>query len=73
MTKRRETPTEETCLEDCDLSIRLKKLLSSSNVLKVKDLLEIDKNYLMRYRGLGMSSYKELIEFVNKNGFEFNN
>lgn len=65
--------TEETKLQDCDLSIYIKKKLIRAKIETVKDLLKLSITELIKFRGLGKKSAKDIFNFVNSNGFYFNN
>jgi DNA-directed RNA polymerase alpha subunit len=64
--------TENIKIQDCDLSIYVKKIFKNAKINTIRDLLELDVNTLIKYRGFGSASVKEIIHFVNINGFTFN-
>jgi len=64
--------TEETKIQDCDLSIRTKKLFEKIEFETVADILKQQPCDLLKYRGFGRQSLKEVLHFVNTNGFFFN-
>lgn len=65
--------TEETKIVDCNLSIYIKNKLIDAKIETIKDILQYDVTYLMRFRGFGRKSISEIVHFININGFNFNN
>ena len=65
--------TEDTKIADCDLSIYIKNKLVNTQIETIKDVLKHDIAYLMKFRGLGRKSVREIVHFVNINGLYFNN
>jgi len=65
--------TDKTLIKDCDLSIRTKKLFEEAQINTIEDLLKLDINYLMRFRGFGKRSLSELRQFLVNNNLNFNN
>lgn len=63
--------TTDTLISDCKLSIRSKNLLENANIKTIKDLVNISKRDLMKYRNLGVKSLKEIDSFLKDNGYEF--
>jgi DNA-directed RNA polymerase alpha subunit len=62
-----------TLISDCDLSIRTKKLFDITGFTYVSDILQYDYLYLMRFRGFGKASLKEVIHFMRINNLHFEN
>ena len=60
-------------LQDCDLSIRTKKLLLNADIKTDKDLCESGYDLLIKFRGFGKVSIKEIVQFMKNNNLEFNN
>lgn len=63
--------TKETKIEDCDLSIRIKRLFKNAKIETIKQLLENNLSSLMKFRGLGRASILEIVNYLNTNGFYF--
>lgn len=65
--------TEETKIQNTDLDTSIKNILSRCNIFTIEDLLKCDIPKLKRIRGLGKGRVKEILHFININGFFFNN
>jgi len=62
--------TEETFIINCNISLRVEKIIIMCKIYQVKDLLNYSIYDLAKFRGIGKKSLYELIEFVAKNGFK---
>ncbi len=63
--------TEEAKIQNTDLDTSIKNILSRCNIFTVSDLLKCDIPRLKRIRGLGNERVKEILHFININGFYF--
>jgi len=65
--------TEETKIQNTELDTSIRNILSRCHIFTVKDLLKCDIPRLKRIRGLGAERVKEILHFLNINGFHFDN
>jgi len=63
--------TEETKIQNTELDTSIKNILSRCNIFTISDLLKCDIPRLKRIRGLGNERVKEILHFININGFYF--
>ena len=60
-----------TDLKDLDLSVRAQNCLRSGNVLKLADLVVLDRETLNKFRNFGKKSMDELNELMERLGLTF--
>jgi|GEM_PF-6770372 len=65
--------TEETKIQNTDLDTSIRNILSKCHIFTIGDLLKCDIPRLKRIRGLGNERVKEILHFINVNGFYFYN
>ena len=61
----------KTELKDLDLSVRAQNCLRSGNVLKLADLVVLDRETLNKFRNFGKKTFEELEGFLAEVGLEF--
>ena len=61
----------KTELEDLDLSVRAQNCLRSGNVLKLADLVVLDRETLNKFRNFGKKSMDELNDLMERLGLDF--
>ena len=69
------TPREKvlkTSIEELNISNRGLNVLKKMNVSTLKDLLDIDKDHLRGRRGMGQTSFDEIILKLSEKGLEYN-
>lgn len=60
--------TLDTRLEDCRLSFRTLNCCRSADVRTIRDLVQLDKSDLLRWRNFGKKSLREIFEFLDSLG-----
>ena len=61
----------KTELKDLDLSVRAQNCLRSGNVLKLADLVVLDRETLNKFRNFGKTSMDELNDLMERLGLDF--
>lgn len=60
--------TLDTNLEDCQLSVRTRNCCHCAKVRTIRDLVQLDKTDLLRWRNFGKKSLREIYEFLDSLG-----
>jgi DNA-directed RNA polymerase subunit alpha len=63
---------KSTKIDDLDISIRCYQLLKNNRITDIKDLTKIKESDLIKFRGFGSFSLKEIKQIMVKHGLSFN-
>lgn len=59
-------------LFECEMSVRLRRILSAADLNTFKDVVSLGKANLLKYRNFGHKSLLELEAILEENGHKFN-
>ena len=71
MSQKRYYQFQNIKIVDCDFTVRALNAMKANEIDTIYDLLLVEKNEFMRYRNFGIKSFKEIEDFLKKEGLTF--